>query len=248
MSKPFGRWEFMRPDDLEEIVAAAPVAYVPLGTFEHHGWHLPVCFDAVKAHALCLRAARETGGAVLPAFFYGTGGGHIGYKWTVIVEEERIRPLLETTLDHLARFGFKVVAILTGHYPSEQVQMARRLAEEAGRRNPATRYIGLTEPEITTPMPGDAFAGDHAAKYETSIALALDPSWVRLDWLKGGREASEVAFPDTPTGPHDPAHPLYAIYGQDPRRHASAEAGERMVQEIVSRLRDMVMERLEERD
>jgi creatinine amidohydrolase len=105
--------EQLRPDDLEAILAAAPVAYVPLGTFEHHGWHLPVGFDGVKAQALCRRVAERTGGVVLPPFWYGIGGGHVGYKWTVIVAEEQVRPLLALTLEHLARFGFRVVVLLT---------------------------------------------------------------------------------------------------------------------------------------
>lgn len=82
-TKPHGRMEEMSPDELEAVLAEAPVAFVPLGTYEHHGFHLPVCFDGIKAHAFCERVARQTGGTVLPTFFYGTGGGHIGYKWTL---------------------------------------------------------------------------------------------------------------------------------------------------------------------
>lgn len=180
-TKPHGRMEEMSPDELEAVLAKAPIAFVPLGTYEHHGFHLPVCFDGIKAHALCERVARQTGGTVLPTFFYGTGGGHVGYKWTLMRPEPQITPLIEATLDHLARQGFKVVAVLTGHYPKEQVDMVHRLAQEAQTRHPQVRFIGLTEPEVTTPQPGDAYAGDHAAKYETSIALALNPGWVHLD-------------------------------------------------------------------
>ena len=135
-----------------------------------------VCFDGIKAHALCERVAQRTGGTVLPTFFYGTGGGHVGYKWTLMLPEPQIAPLIEATLDHLARQGFKVVVLLTGHYPKEQVDMVHRLAQEAQKRHPHVRFIGLTEPEVTTPEPGDAYGGDHAAKYETSIALALNPA------------------------------------------------------------------------
>ena len=116
-TKPHGRMEEMSPDELETVLAEAPVAFVPLGTYEHHGFHLPVCFDGIKAHALCERVAQRTGGTVLPTFFYGTGGGHVGYKWTLMLPEPQITPLIEATLDHLARQGFKVVVLLTGHYP-----------------------------------------------------------------------------------------------------------------------------------
>ena len=146
--------EEMSPDELEEVLANAPIAYVPLGTYEHHGFHLPVCFDGIKAHAFCERVAARTGGIVLPTFFYGTGGGHVGYKWTLILPESQITPLIDATLDHLARHGFRVVVLLTGHYATEQVDMVHRLAQEAQRRHPDVRFIGLTEPEITTPAAG----------------------------------------------------------------------------------------------
>ena len=68
-AKPRGRMELMTPDELERVLAEAPVAFVPVGTFEHHGWHLPVCFDGIKAHALCERVAERTGGTGLPTFF-----------------------------------------------------------------------------------------------------------------------------------------------------------------------------------
>jgi creatinine amidohydrolase len=72
--------EEMSPDELEAVLREAPVAFVPLGTFEHHGWHLPVCFDGIKAHALCEGVAQRTGGTVLPQFFYGTCGGVCGQR------------------------------------------------------------------------------------------------------------------------------------------------------------------------
>lgn len=240
MSRPNGMMEQLRPDDLEAILAEAPVAYVPLGTYEHHGWHLPVGFDGVKAHALCCRVAERTGGAVLPTFWYGTGGGHVGYKWTVIVAEDQIRPLLSMTLDHLARFGFRVIVLMTGHYAGEQVRMVHALAEEAATRHEGVTFLGLTEPEISTPMPGDRGAGDHAAKYETSIALALQPDWVRLDRLTPGRDPEQVTLPETPRDREgsqwDPTHRLYAIWGKDPGEHASREIGDQLVAEIVERL------------
>jgi len=241
----WGRMEKMTPDDLEAVVAKTPVAFVPLGTFEHHGYHLPVCFDGINAHALCQRAAAQTGGVVLPTFFYGTGGGHVGYKWTIILPEEQIRPILETTLDHLSKFGFKVVVVLTGHYPKEQVDMAHRLAEEAAQRNPGTKYIGLSIPEVSTPLPGDTRRGDHAAKYETSIAMALNPDWVKMDNLHPNHDPKQVTTPDTPRSErsaHDPTHPLYAIYGDDPREKASVENGKMLVSGIVEQLSMRVKE------
>jgi creatinine amidohydrolase len=243
------RYEFSHPDDLEAALCAAPVAYVPLGTCEHHGWHLPVGFDGIKAQALCTRAAERTGGIVLPPFYYGTGGGHVGYKWTMILDEALVRPILAATLEHLARFGCRVVVLLTGHYAGEQVRMVHSLAEEASARHPAARFIGLTEPEISTALPGDRYPGDHAAKYETSIALALAAEWVKLGRLTPGHDAALVTLPETPRRDgrqYDPADPLYAIWGEDPRTAASVEIGRALVDEITRRLVERVVLALQE--
>jgi creatinine amidohydrolase len=245
--KLHGSLEMLHPDLLEQILDETPVAFVPLGTFEHHGWHLPIGFDGIKARALCERTAAKTGGVVLPTFFYGTGGGHIGYRWTFIHDEEEVATIVEATIDRLADHGFKTIVVLTGHYAREQVAMVRRLAEEANERHPGVTFIGLSEPQVTTPDGDDRFGGDHAAKYETSIAMALNPEWAQLDRLTPGRDPERTTLPDTPRreGPaFDPNDPLYAVYGQDPRTEASQELGERIVNEIVDRLAEQVNESL----
>ena len=47
-TKPHGRMEEMSPDELERVLAESPIAFVPLGTYEHHGFHLPVCSTASR--------------------------------------------------------------------------------------------------------------------------------------------------------------------------------------------------------
>ena len=52
------RWERMFPDELEAAFAAAPVLYMPYGLCEPHGPQNALGLDALKAHAICRRAAR----------------------------------------------------------------------------------------------------------------------------------------------------------------------------------------------
>ena len=60
------RYERLRPAELRALAEAAPLAYVPLGPLEFHGEHLPTGVDLFEAHGLCLRAASQSGGVVLP--------------------------------------------------------------------------------------------------------------------------------------------------------------------------------------
>ena len=54
------RYEELRPDQLELLLKEAPIAYWPLGLLEHHGWHLPIGFDGLKADRICRRLADRT--------------------------------------------------------------------------------------------------------------------------------------------------------------------------------------------
>ena len=42
-------YEELRPDQLEAQLEESPIAFWPLGLLEHHGWHLPIGFDGIKA-------------------------------------------------------------------------------------------------------------------------------------------------------------------------------------------------------
>src|SRR5687768_5802002 len=76
------RYEQLRPDELDVLLSSAPVAFWPLGLLEHHGWHLPVGFDGLKAERICIRIAERTRGILLPVMWWGGGGGHGDFKWT----------------------------------------------------------------------------------------------------------------------------------------------------------------------
>ena len=65
------RYAYLYPDDVEEILAASPICYVPLGAIEWHDAHSPLGTDSFIAEGLCLRMAEETGGVVVPP----PGGG-----------------------------------------------------------------------------------------------------------------------------------------------------------------------------
>src|SRR5437868_5427175 len=64
------RWERMFPDELEAAFQVCPVVYFSYGLCEPHGPQNAVGLDALKAHAVCQRAAREHGGIVAPPDYW----------------------------------------------------------------------------------------------------------------------------------------------------------------------------------
>lgn len=209
------RLEFLRPQEIEEARAACATIFQPLGTIEWHGVHNVVGVDAVKAQALCTRAALKGGGVVAPALYGGVGG--LSEPHTFIMDPEDdvfsrlLRPWLEQLCREMARDGYRAIIILTGHYGAAQQIVVR---ETAVRMSRALAIPVLGTPEYWLAM-DVGYLGDHAAWGETSLMMHLFPDTVDL---------SRLGSP-----------PYQGVGGRDPKE-SSAEDGRMMTETIVSRL------------
>ena len=215
------RAELLLPWQIREAMAARPVVYIPLGTIEWHSEHLPVGLDALTAHGVCLRAALIGGGIVLPPLHYGTGGGHGAYPWTVMMEGEgEIAALLGRTLIRLQDFGCKLAVLFSGHFAEGQLAMIDRIAAEWNGRNVPMRLFATAVNRIE----GLAIAPDHAGVFETTLLYALHPELVQIGRLPTLDEAPAPPGDDWSEARHDPKHPIYGVFGPDPRLFDPAAA------------------------
>jgi creatinine amidohydrolase len=246
-SPRWGEYEGLRPDELEEIVAASPVAYWPLGLLEHHGWHLPVGFDGVKGRRLCLRMAERTGGVVMPVMWWGCCGGHEAFKWTLYQPPEAAEAILDRTLRGLADFGFRCVVMLCGHYPWDGILASVLPGVE--RDHPEVRFISGRETDIAAE--DVRLQGDHAARWETAYGLALLPELVDMEALRPGRSEKTswpAAGPPSEADRHprvefDSGSPLFAQAGEDARKADGEEAArmlEQMIEHVAGRVREAI--------
>ena len=209
------RLEFLRPKEINQAQTACPTIFQPLGTIEWHGVHNVVGVDAVKAHALCVRAAQKGGGLVSPTLYGGVGG--LNQPHTFIMDPENnifsrlLRPWLEQLCREMARDGFRAIIILTGHYGAAQQIVVRETAVRMSRAL-AVPVLGTPEYMLALDV---GYTGDHAAWGETSLMMHLYPDTVDLSRLG------------------EPPH--QGVGGRDPRE-SSAEDGRMMTDTIVSRL------------
>jgi creatinine amidohydrolase len=194
-----------------DIVAQLGVSRRAAGRF----WRQPgeADRDGLNAHGVCVHAAARTGGIVLPTLWYGTGGSHTTYPWTIMTTSEPLRELLRTSLRRLDELGVRLAVLFTGHFAPEQIELIDTVAQEWNQSGRTLRALPLSINQTDAPT-----APDHAGVFETTLLAALWPDRIDMRLLPGLQE-----YPlDPPVDGgwehrHDPQHPLWGVMGADPR-------------------------------
>lgn len=65
------RFYYMIPDEMVRRREQCPIAYLPVGSLEWHGSHLPFGTDCMTVENIAVRAAQRAGGVVFPPMAYG---------------------------------------------------------------------------------------------------------------------------------------------------------------------------------
>jgi len=181
------RYEELLVGELEDARDRAPLIYLPIGSLEYHGWHLPMGFDGLHAEALCVQAAMETGGVTLPPTYWGTRG-HEGYPGSLLLREETVAALIGNVLDCLVEQQYRLVVIFTGHHPEVQGELLKRVAAESMEAHPGLRVLVLDPFSL---HPTDKHL-EHAGCIETSAMLHLRPELVDMDQLSDPRALQAI--------------------------------------------------------
>jgi creatinine amidohydrolase len=233
----------LTPPEFEERLRAAPIAYLPLGTLEWHGRHLPIGSDGIQSQGFFCALAREAGGIVLPMLFLGPDrvkevDGRAFYGMDTAktngqdgeplqlpgsaywVPDELFLRMLEAILTQLKRAGFRVV-VAHGHGPSTN-RFRKHIPEWEQQFGLRLFYCWRADDSD-----GLGIQTDHAAANETSLVMALRPELVQMDNL-----------------PKDLSVWPVSIGGQDPRVHASAERGREAIRLNVERMAGILREAL----
>jgi len=236
------RMELIRPGQLRDALEARSVVFIPIGAFEFHQEHLPFGLDALNAHGLTCLAASIHGGVVMPPLYYGTGGSHKNYPWTIMMDEEvEIRALLEKTLARLEEFGVEVAVIFSGHFAPEQLEMISSIAKQWSQGSGHMKVI-----DLAINMPLDAAPSpDHAGVFETTVLSRFEPDTIDLTKLPSIDEAPANDPNGDPYGlhRHDPSHVLWGVFGPDPRNFDPSSA-EAVVLKITNSIENSVKQAL----
>ena len=231
------RYEDLLPHQFRLRLAECPVAYLPLGTLEWHGEHLPLGSDAIISHGLMIKAAEKLGGIVMPPIYVGPDRSQLQLNGSQLqgmdtadvttphrqldgscywVSEGLFMSLIDNIIEQLKRAGFKVV-FADGHGPSRN-SWVNHLIEREVRFG--LKLLGVTK-DFRQSWQSQM---DHAAENETSLVMALRPDLVDLSQL-----------------PEDKSVWPQGVGGSDPRQ-ANAIAGQSYLKSSIETLRKALNE------
>lgn len=244
------RLDRLTSTDIAAIDKERAVVLWPVGAVEQHGPHLPCATDAILAEALTLGAVERCVPAVdlwvLPTLSYGRSVEHLGFPGTMSLTTETLLAVCHDVAASVAASGFRRLVFVNGH--GGQPQLLEVVARDIRRATglmvfPVFPYrLGLPEGAVSSP--DELEHGIHGGEVETSMVLAVAPELVHPERFAPGGDRSRALFAgtevlslegDVPTAwVTADLSPTSGVIG-DPR-HASAEAGRRVVDHLTERL------------
>lgn len=108
------RYEFLAPSEMVARLKQKPILYFPIGSLEWHNEHLPLGTDAFCGIEISMRLCAETGGVVLPAFWWNTGVCH-DHATTYHIPEAVYRNTLKNVCLGLANIPAKLLVLINAH-------------------------------------------------------------------------------------------------------------------------------------
>ena len=222
-----------------------PVVFVPVGSTEQHGPHLPLSTDVILPEAIAARVAAIVDGIVAPAVPYGyksqpkTGGGN-HFPGTISLDGTTLVAILRDIVNEFARHGVRKIVLFDGHMENqwfivEAIDLALRDQRREGVHDLRVVKLGYWDfinPETERFLFPDgliSWALEHAAVMETSVMMHIRPDLVHEDRILDHPPAD---FPPYDVYPFDlrpiPAHGVLSSAAS-----ATPEKGKRVVDQVV---------------
>ncbi len=237
--------ELSWPEFEAKIAGGAPV-FLPLGSTEQHGPHLPLSVDVLLPTGVCARVAAEIGGLVAPTIPYGyksqprSGGGQ-AFPGTTSLDQNTFALVVRDVIRDLGLHGVRRVVVVNGHFENcwpavEGVDLALRELRRDGVADMTVmrlEYWDFVRRETLDALFPDGFPGtelEHASLLETSLMLLLRADLVEMDKVPNDGPARFPTYDITPTPPgFGPASGVLAV-----ATGATAEKGKMLMDDHVA--------------
>lgn len=166
------------------------VVFLPIGSTEPHGPHLPLDTDVTIAVAQARAAAAELERSgvktlLLPALPYGVTYYTDGFEGRVTLRTGTLWHVLDDIVESLEEQGVRRVVFANAHLEPAHVQVLRGVALDHAERTQEKAQVLFpdnTRRRWAATLGAEFQSGDcHAGRYETSLVLAADPKGVRAE-------------------------------------------------------------------
>ena len=239
--------------DFAEKVKANPIVFLPIGSVEQHGPHLPLSTDILLPQAIATEVAERVGGLVAPPVAYGyksqpkSGGGN-HFPGTLSLDAGVLIGLVRNVINELVRHGVRRIVLFDGHMENqwflvEAADLALRDQAMLGRSDVTIiklgywEFITKTTEKVLFPDGFPSWELEHAAVMETSVMLHIRPDLVRSELIPDGPAAD---FPPYDIYPFD-TRPIPPTGVLSSAGSASAEKGAAVLAQVVPDIADALI-------
>jgi creatinine amidohydrolase len=233
--------EEMTMAEFEAGLKKTRTVYIPFGSVEEHGPHLPLSTDTIQAYQVGKKASEMIPLFVAPPIHYGNCRSTSMHPGTISISTSTLRMILKDIVVSLRRQGMRYFIVLTGHAGGAHRMALQDTGEELIAEFDDIKMAVVTEYDLAyndgkkfVETPGDS----HAGEIETSRILHSHPYLVKGTGVK--------EFPSFPQGILVREKRKFwqgGVWG-DPTK-GTAEKG-RLIEEIVVRKVVELARRLEE--
>ncbi len=236
---------------VKALAERGAVAFVPVGSTEAHGPHLPLSVDVVIAEEVCRRAAvaleqHGVDAVVYPSVTYSLTDFAAPFSGTVSLPKQAAHDFLAAVLTGVAH-SFSRIVVVNHHLEPAHFRVVHEAAKTAAGAAPSARLVVADHRRAPVgPALGHEFmhGGSHAGNYETSLMLAAAPHLVD----KAAMHSLPALEVDLPARIKAGATNFLECGGPDAYfgdpAQASAAEGERLfgilVNHVVTTVRDLV--------
>ncbi|TDG00538.1 creatininase family protein [Paenibacillus piri] len=172
--------------EVEQLRKDDALMVLPVGAVEQHGPHLPVFTDTLISETVLTEAFEQlpydANIWLLPAVPYGKSTEHLGHPGTISLSATTLMAVVMDIAKSLRQSRFEKLVLVNTHGGNADLlnMMAREIRIETGmavfRLDPGG--LGSVDEWIA---PDEKKYGIHGGDVETSLVLAAQPDWVRME-------------------------------------------------------------------
>ncbi len=234
-------------EEFRDRVGPEAVVFLPIGSVEEHGPHLPLNTDTVQPLYVVEKVAamleeRGITTLVAPPIFYGNCVSTGKFPGSISITARTLGIMAGEILEEFVRNDLENIVVISGHAGRAHMQALRDASQELVSRHPALKLMCLSDYDLAYDILGKEVPGDdgHAGAVETARMMVIEPGLV-----KGTAKDNPVNWPRFRILPN--AEKMFPSGVMGYPSLATRELGERVNEYIIEKLTGMVEEMVNEK-